>query len=845
VPESTPRRGLLDAVDVPRIRTRFALPVLGVTVLGAMLGLGGAWNPSIPLFAVTAAAALFLSGVDRPTVLRDPVTRLLLVLLAVGVFQLLPLPPALLRLLDRGSEEASRLALAAWRIDRAAAWRPLHRDPGTGYVDLVYLLGLGAAYLAAAQAARREVLERLYEICAASALVAALVAFAHVGTGQDQLYGFYRPVQASPPVISPLLNPNHLAALTGAGAILWLGLALASEKPLPRVLHGIAAVACGGACAMSLSRGGVASAVGGVLLLLALDARTEGAPGSRKVRRRPALQTLLGYLFAGAIFLAGAWLSAGALAREFSEGDASKLAIFRRAVAMLRGHELLGHGSGSLPVVSATGERLSPEHTFLRVESLPLDLALSVGVVATAAVIYFALRAFRRWLPPAGAPTPALAAWAALLSLAAHDLVDFSLYLGGVGYFAAVLAGVLSGWTARAWRKPLPRSESLARWPGVAAFVTAALLAVVAARSGLEHERDRAERSLRASATWFETPEAQAVAARHPSDAYLQLLMGSYAVAAGHPAGLRFVARALSLAPTWAQPHLLLGRVLAAGNRRGQTLLEVREVLARTTSQPGPCAQLVMRLRPLPTREELQRVAPRHLGGVAFLHGVAAAAPTPEYAAMADELLLERAPDFVPALQRRATAARAAGDLDGASVWCERIERARASDVAGAMCRVDVFVARGDSEAALRTLDRALPRVQDRYPLHLARARLLAAARNAAGMRREAALMQEAAGADLERLIESHGLRGELEAALGNLRGALAAYEMAETLALPDHPYALQMAQIASRLGDREVLQARCTVLLEQDPSSEAALRLCDPVGARRAGLVRPADGGP
>jgi hypothetical protein len=127
----------------------------------------------------------------------------------------------------------------------------------------------------------------------------------------------------------------------------------------------------------------------------------------------------------------------------------------------------------------------------------------------------------------------------------------------------------------------------------------------------------------------------------------------------------------------------------------------------------------------------------------------------------------------------------------------------------------------------------------------MARARLFAGVRNASMMRREAALMQEAAGADLARLIESHGLRGELEAALGNDRAAYAAYEMADSLALPDHPYALPMAQIAYRLNDREALQTRCAMLLERDPTAEAALRLCDPVGARRAGLGRSSDAGP
>ncbi len=333
--------------------------------------------------------------------------------------------------------------------------------------------------------------------------------------------------------------------------------------------------------------------------------------------------------------------------------------------------------------------------------------------------------------------------------------------------------------------------------------------------------------------------------ARHPSDAYLQLLLGSYAVAEGHPASLRFVARSLELAPTWAQPHLLLARVLAAGNRRAQALLEVKEVLARTNAHPGPCAQVAMRLRPLPTREELQRVAPRHMGGVAFLHGIAMAAPTPEYGAMADGLLLERAPEFVPALLRRASAARAAGDLDAASGFCERVERARATDAEGVMCRVDVYLARRDTEGALRALDRALPRVRDRYALHMARARLYAGVRNTTMMRREAELTLETAGADVQRLIESHGLRGELESALGNDRMAWAAYEMADSLALPEHPYALQMAQIAARLGDREGLQSRCAMLLERDPTAESSLRLCDPVGARRAGLGQSRDAGP
>lgn len=831
--EQNPIRAMIDAVEVPRLRTRYAVPVLAVVMFGAMLSLGGAWAPSVPLCAALACVALAVTGIDRHALRRDPALVLFAVLGVVGALHLIPLPPFLLRLLDSTSEEASRLVWSAWRMDRSAAWRPLHRDPGTGLVDLTYLLGLAAAYLASVHASRRDGLERLYDLCASSGLLASVIGFAHLSTGQDLVYGFYRPVQAAPPVLSPLLNANHLSALTGASAILWLGSTLAAEKTLAKVVNGAAAMFCGAVCALSLSRGGVACAVGGVVVLFALDARTTG--DDRKPRRRPALQTWLGYGAAAATFAGGAWLTSSRLVAEYASGDQSKFAVFRRAFGLLRGHELLGYGSGALPVVGSAGGRLDAERTFLRVESLPIDLMLSVGVIAGLAAMYFGIRAMRRWLPPAEAPATALAAWSALLSLVAHDLVDFSLYLGGVGYVAAVLAGVLAGWHARGWRRPLPRVESLSRWPGFVAVALTCALGLTAWRSGLESDRDHVERALRADSNFFQTPEARAALARHPGDPYLQLVLGTYAVSEGNTMALRFVARAMELSPGWAQPHLLLARVLAAGNRRSQALLEVAEVLSRTNAAPGPCSQVALRLRPLPTREELQRVSPRNMGGVAFLNGVAAGAHEADYAAMADELLLERASDFVPALQRRAYAARIRGDLVEASRYCERIERAAPTEPTGTVCLVEVLLARNDEETALRVLDRALTRVRDVYPVHESRAKLFSRRHDLAAMRRETAAMQESAGSDLERLIRAHGLRGELEAAAGADRAAYAAYEMAHSLAVPETPYALQLAILAARMGDRPGLETQCATLLEREPVDPTARGLCDPVGARRA----------
>lgn len=97
--------------------------------------------------------------------------------------------------------------------------------------------------------------------------------------------------------------------------------------------------------------------------------------------------------------------------------------------------------------------------------------------------------------------------------------------------------------------------------------------------------------------------------------------------------------------------------------------------------------------------------------------------------------------------------------------------------------------------------------------------------------------MLETAGAELNRLVHAHGLHGALETDLGNDRAAYSAYEMANALSVPEHPYAMQMAVVAARLGDREAVETQCVVLLEHDPSHPTTLQLCDRVGARRAGI--------
>lgn len=815
-------------IELPRVRTRHAFPLIAGVLLVTPMMLGGALAASIPLSAAVAAAAFALTGVALETVRRDPLVRAWALLAVILGVQLVPLPPSLLALLDRDSAEASARALVALGEDRAGAWRPMHHDPGTGLSDLTYLLGLGAMYIACFTASMRDQLERIYTACASTALIASVVALSHLITDQDLLYGFYRPHQAAPPILSPLLNPNHLAALTGTGVILWTGSATDARNGLVRVLNGVAAVVCGAVCALTLSRGGVAATAGGVAVFLALNARGEGEEERRRERSTVAAQTLTAAVVGTLVFGAGIFVAATSLRQEFLLGDTTKLDIIRRATGVLRGHALLGVGSGALPVVVSTAGRLDPAWTFLRVESLPIDLAIAFGIPAAAFAVYSVISALRRALPPGSAPPTAVAAWCALLTLAVHDLVDFSLFLGGTGYVAAAVAGVVSGGRARQWRRPLERLVGVRRWPGLVALAAVAAVGAVSWRSPLEAERDALERSLRADPGSFASPSTRAALRRHPSDAYLQLLAGSYAVARQDPAGLRFVARAMELSPQWHAPHLLLARVFVARGMRGQAKVELREALRRSAVHAYAVADVALRLSPPLDEAEMDHMAPTDPSGLVFLDFLATrAGTTPEVAAVADTIQLRRDPQALGALRRRAAAARGGGDEATGERLCARLATAHPRRAEGYTCRAEILAVRGDTGGALRLLDTALGRVDDRYDVHAARARLYARLRESGPMRREVAAMLESAGANLDRRILAHGLHGRLEMDIGNDTAAWEAFQAAESLALPEHPYLVEVVRLAARLNDRPALDAACSTLMESRQPDPSVASLC------------------
>jgi O-antigen ligase len=491
----------------------------------------------------------------------------------VAAAQCLPLPGALLRLLAPVNWEIRALPPAL-----APGWAPLSLDPAATVASLALPVALACAAAAAGLLGAR-FRKLLCGAAVAGALLQLAWAAALLAAGGASASG------AAAGFTGSFVNRNHLAALLCAGAITAAGAALArgggraapsagTARPDgperapsggPRWLWACAAIVCGSATLLTLSRGGAAA----LLLGLSALALSHG----RRVRALVAAAGLVAAVLAGAL-----WISAGPLlARSGQLAEFSKLRSFEGAARLVRDHPLLGAGRGAYRYLSERHRSVPGEVTFVYVEDEPLQLAADLGLPAALLVLGALLLAWRRGLRQA-APGLERGAAFALLALGAQSLVDFNLEFAGVALPAAVMLGALSG--ARPSRR------------AVAALLCAAPLAC-AALLWAAAERE-AEALLATAPRDLQSAAVQAVA-RHPADWLISL---APAARLQDPRlALAWAGRAMALAPQAWRPHAAAASILLRLGARAQARVETRLSLsgARYSNVPWDAVDLAAR----------------------------------------------------------------------------------------------------------------------------------------------------------------------------------------------------------------------------------------------------------
>lgn len=568
---------------------------------------------SAPRWAACLSAAFALLAVvplaSSRRVLAGP--RPLLLFLSIPLiatlFQLLPLPAALVQAIAPARYALAEANAHAYGHSISSVM-PLSQDWPATLVELAKFAGYFAfAYVCTRLCVSRRARRWLLMSVAVVGTLVALCAFGHNVLGAKILLGIYAPSESAyTQSLSPFLNPNHLAGYMAFVVPVCLGLAAQRRSPLFLSM----ALLCAFVALQAVSRGGVVSLSIGVVVTLLLVVRFTRSPG--RPRGAAAYWAVLGVgiAFVGLVVLGA---SAGQELLELDiqrEQDAAKLLSWRSAPQLLATSPWFGIGRGAFEF-SFTRFQPTIGVTFSHIENEYLQAVLDWGI-PTALLMALALGLLIRSVFRRG-PMDAMAAGGigAIAAIAVQSLVDFGLEFPGMALpvivvFATLLDGKLVVVTDK-------RKRSMVFGARLGLIVAAVVISAAAASPlGARPDEDIA------AAVEFDMgyggsaktviSAASRIAQRHPSSYLLPAKTAKVLWQRGHAAAFAAMARALFLNPKHSGVHLLAAQILSSSQQPRQAIAEYRIALEIA----GPRQQILKSLEArFPSAEDLVLAAPR------------------------------------------------------------------------------------------------------------------------------------------------------------------------------------------------------------------------------------------
>jgi tetratricopeptide (TPR) repeat protein len=690
-------------------------------------------------------------------------------------------------------------------------------------------------YLMIAVAAHEHVRSRKSQRWVAHAVVLAGVVTVGTGVihrvlGIDRLFGVKESVVGGR-FWTTFVNSNHEAGFMSFCALVAMGVALETRDRRKRIAYLICAAVFGGILARAESRGGVLALLFGLGLFGALFLIRRRTNDQRVPLARPAIVAVA--LVAPVVALL--W-RATAVLEGFGWRDPNgmigideKLAAIRDAIPLVGDHPWLGIGRGAYVSVYSHYKSSPLQLTFAFPENIVVQLIAEWGVVVGAAAIgglsvglILRLLKSKNVLPIAAACGVAL--------VVAHNLVDFSLEMPGVA--VPVIATLASIPVMRGPRLP----EQV---PSIVVMVVPPLALLVTIGMAFSHgqlssDLHRVDEAIAARSSLH----GDDLLARHPSSAPLAAKLAYLAEISDPPdfkRAIRYANRALYLAPTYADAHLMAGRLLIQRGHRMQGFGELRWAWSLAADRKYPFIRYVVSLAE--NVEEVQRAIPRRDAAldvmdeqeVARTLKVLSSAGKPEWG----RTLLEQLPpiDEIPsnALQAVAQGALEAGDLERAIAAISKAIERSPSDERSRLLYARLCFRRGDF-AQTREMLRSLPVNEESLML----------AANAALEMEDFDGARQAADA-LQRLLpeadSSLGrvalLRASIERRAGEPAKALS--ELDEALSIEPSNIALRMerASILAKIGRIAEAQLDAQFVLRRAPNHPRAKALLNTIGKK------------
>jgi O-antigen ligase len=553
-----------------RERDRISLAIGGAALLVSVLVIGGGLRWTQAIVAGLVALALITQLGSRRRLETSPVVVLIGLAVVLTAVQLIPLPNALLDALDATGNELRNDGAA---LAGTAPWHTISLDPpGTlrGLAFLVTLLGVALFGLRIASSERGRYL--LLAGVAVTCGLAAAVTGLHALLNLHSLYGIYELQHATPQILGPLLNTNHLGGLMAVGAVMSVGLVFYQRQAAQlRVLWVVIMIGCSATAMASLSRGAtLALCLGVATTIVLLFAGRLGAasdPGSRPRRalvNEVPITIVIAFGLAVAVFT-----TAGKVADQLDNTSLSELGqplskyqAWSSSFALVKEAPWLGIGRGALEPAFTRVHEPSAYITFSHLENEYVQAIVEWGIPGAIALgLVFAwciVLALKRWRDgPLAAG--AIGVCAAIMF---QSSVDFGVELLGVAVPVLLVATTLLA-------PRLRESRSI----GVTCARGALILALAGAAAVLLQPITR---SLQEDHDWLTgddhttIDDAREVMARHPLD-YLSFgEAAALMLRSGDPQAAKLLNHALRLHPSHPGLHRLAARMLIASGRRNQ-----------------------------------------------------------------------------------------------------------------------------------------------------------------------------------------------------------------------------------------------------------------------------------
>ncbi len=796
---------------------------LAVAIGGSALAVGSAHTITLCIVtAILALAATLAWWRAEPIRVRPAATLLLFVgiaLVSYTVLQCVPLPLRWLAAIAPHNADVWSRALAPLH-EPGPRWAPLTVDPTASRIEILKGVAYLLAFVTAIRVAyRREGAQFLGAAIVTTGIVLAAAALLHPAFGAHKLFGIYEP---GPGIgeshIAPIMNPNNLAGYLNIAFCLALAASLAREPLVPRAIVIAVTVLLAATQVWVASRGGVIAMVIGGVAVASLTM-------SERVKRRdPRVWLAAGC--GAATFVGGVLIALGSSRQAQGElfiTDVSKFAMALDALKMLPAYGIFGAGRGAFESAypQFRGDAVLWHLTFVTPENIVAQWVTEWGVpvgLFGLALIVVALR-----------PTTALArsrtaagAWAALATMAAQNMADFSSELPGVMLSAVVCAaivvagsaGLAPRWVAERWS----RSSTRVALVGAAASV----LAIFGGVTALGHHVREERRSLHDAVVLHSVPVqemhdlARAAMLRHPAEPYIPFVTALRATRAHDDNPLPWLGATIERARVYGPAHLLLARVVAARSP-SQARLEYRLAMDQAPELFGTIAPEAARWVG-GYDDAMELVSDGTLGTAVLTLLVPAVADwLPATRERLDEVLSQRAPRDPGPVRRAAVAALADLEEGGVAPWCERSNRAACTSEALSLARrlegiepsaceayaleARALAAAGEVDEALVRLERSVDRVVDRVSCLRGLATLANVAHDDWRLDKALSEVARAGCADAKQCIGNLLWVAQAQEARGSPRGALAAYKRAYERSPEDDAILENVARLAGTAG--------------------------------------------